>query len=454
MRFPVIIGPNCPRGQFGLFYWRKGVELKGFGLLIMAIILIVLVQSVNATVEVTCFDELFQREIMQPRHVQFTFPGSEGPATLKVYNGDGDHWLKRATAAKVKINGKTVLKSKHFKKRKSIIKRLVNLREGDNTIDVTLLGMPGVKFRVVISHAVDADAGAYVGPEGGTISVDDLMSPIYNTKIGIPEKKVDLDSLFSISIDNSIDLPDILPSASHSIKISSTGILRGFIPVSIPLKEGFTPKGRLFVRFYDDYSDAWGVYPISAYDKERNSVTFYTNHLTTFNVFDVQHDNPFLDLTLDVYLMYGRAFLFEHINEIDNAINNNFSQADCINATAEYIFSAVDTAINMAGTHRAWGSAEDLWYVGLPLSIEYIEVSSLAVTPIISETHGKEWIDPIIEVASCILQSFAGNKFKMPTIEQAVLSCGPTTATHLVNIGTTVWTIYVVEGNEKKEIII
>ena len=75
--------------------------MKWAGLLLTAILLFV-ATAADASVEVTCFNELIQREIGQPRQENFTFPGVGGPATIRVYNGDGDHWLKRAVAASIK----------------------------------------------------------------------------------------------------------------------------------------------------------------------------------------------------------------------------------------------------------------------------------------------------------------------------------------------------------------
>ena len=101
----------------------------------------------NAAVDVVCFNDLFQRKIGQPRHETNTFPGVKGPATVKVYNGDGSGWLDRANFANVLINGKIIFRSTDFNKRVKYLQAQVNLLEGNNTVDVNLLGMPGVKIK-------------------------------------------------------------------------------------------------------------------------------------------------------------------------------------------------------------------------------------------------------------------------------------------------------------------
>ena len=153
--------------------------LKRLVLALTVLFFIFSVSGAFAVVDVKCFDELFQRKIGQPRQETRSFLGIRGPATIKVYNGDGEYWLKRAVAANITINGETIFTSKDFKKKTAMLEAKVDLIEGENKIDVTLFGMPGVRFRVIIFQAKYENTPplASAGPDqtvyvGDTVQLD------------------------------------------------------------------------------------------------------------------------------------------------------------------------------------------------------------------------------------------------------------------------------------------
>ena len=181
----------------------------------------------NAAVDVVCFNDLFQRKIGEPRHETNTFPGVKGPATVKVYNGDGSGWLDRANFANVIINGKVIFRSTDFNKRVKYLQAQVNLLEGNNTVDVNLLGMPGVRIRVEVVQGVEGDAAGIIGPQGGVIENLSPQSPLYGVQVEIPPNAVDSDILLSISESN-LEMPNSgnfrLTQITPAIKINAGNI--------------------------------------------------------------------------------------------------------------------------------------------------------------------------------------------------------------------------------------
>lgn len=167
--------------------------------LFTAIFLVAFSTVGNAAVGIVCFNDVFQRKIGEPRHETNVFPGVKGPATVKVYNGDGSGWLNRANFANVLINGKITFRSTDFNKRVNYLQATVNLLAGNNTIDVNLFGLPGVKIRVEVVQNLQSDAAKVIGPEGGSFQVNDINSTIYNLKINVPEKAVSSSILLNVS---------------------------------------------------------------------------------------------------------------------------------------------------------------------------------------------------------------------------------------------------------------
>lgn len=132
----------------------------------------------NAVVDVVRFNDVFQRKIGEPRHEHNVFPAVKGPATVKVYNGDGSGWLDRATVANVIINGKIIFRASDFNKKVKYLEAKVDLLAGNNSINVNLLGMPGVKIRVEILQKDDQDFPVYFeDPNLETIIRNEINKP-------------------------------------------------------------------------------------------------------------------------------------------------------------------------------------------------------------------------------------------------------------------------------------
>jgi hypothetical protein len=122
--------------------------------------------SVAAAADITCFEDLFISRTGEPQHEHHVFPGIDGPAIVRVYNGDQGGESQRARSAKVEINGMTVLPSRDFKRKAAYLEAQVDLFDGENSIEVTLRGSPGGRIRVqVVQEAVPERA--ILTPEGG-----------------------------------------------------------------------------------------------------------------------------------------------------------------------------------------------------------------------------------------------------------------------------------------------
>ena len=61
--------------------------MKKLGLLLIIVFFIFLLSVANAVVGVTCFEGDFVRDKAKPITETKTFPGIEGQATIKVFNG-------------------------------------------------------------------------------------------------------------------------------------------------------------------------------------------------------------------------------------------------------------------------------------------------------------------------------------------------------------------------------
>jgi DNA-binding beta-propeller fold protein YncE len=205
----------------------------------------------NASVDLVCFNKLFQRKIGQPRHESYNFPAVKGLATIKVYNGDGSGWLDRANIANVIINGKVIFRSTDFNKRVKYLQAQVNLLEGNNTVDVNLLGLPGVRIRVeIVQNVKDAAAAKVIGPEGGKVSVVDFSSPIYGAEIIVQPDTVETGIVFIISYADVADSSN-LPVYPMLIR-HSPATFKKEVTVAYKLKQVATEDDDFMVFYFDE----------------------------------------------------------------------------------------------------------------------------------------------------------------------------------------------------------
>jgi YVTN family beta-propeller protein len=139
--------------------------MKKLSLFLMVIFIFGVVATDYASAEVILFEGIFERgKSIFERGIgdkgtgnkgtgkpesQFGSPfwGSGGEATLEVCNGAEGEKVSSTTIA---INGNVVIGSSSFNQNVGCIDATVNLKDGDNTLDVLLKSKPGGKISVVI----------------------------------------------------------------------------------------------------------------------------------------------------------------------------------------------------------------------------------------------------------------------------------------------------------------
>lgn len=114
----------------------------------------------GAGVDVSLIDEWFERGTGKPDYWAIGFPGNAGTARLLVSSGGTDG--QRVSSAQIRLNGVLVVDSSAFNQTIPAIERAVDLRGGENTLEVTMRSTPGaaIGVRVVQSFqdALQTDA--------------------------------------------------------------------------------------------------------------------------------------------------------------------------------------------------------------------------------------------------------------------------------------------------------
>lgn len=140
----------------------------------------------------------------------------------------------------------------------------------------------------------DADAAVIVGPKGSIVTVDDVDSPIYGTKIEIPQGVLNQDNVISIKEMNlSSSLPEGTVDAGPFIDFGPDGTqFLGQVRVTIPYddkdNDGIVDytgvsEDNISVISWDEYNKIWVKLNILSQDKENNLLTFETNHFSIYS---------------------------------------------------------------------------------------------------------------------------------------------------------------------------
>ena len=131
-----------------------------------------LVESAIA-VEITNYDGKFVRGAGAPVTKTVTFPGVEGTAVLKLFNGAEDDTLEKVSSSIIKVNGVDIFAQDSFNQNVSYLEKEIQLIEGDNnTIAVEVRGKPEGTLKINIVQKIEVDAAAFIGPEGGVIQTE------------------------------------------------------------------------------------------------------------------------------------------------------------------------------------------------------------------------------------------------------------------------------------------
>ena len=255
--------------------------MKKLSLLIAFMLLVGMATSVQADVEVTCFDGIFERAAGSPVAETVYFPGIAGSATIRVYNGAEDDETEKVSSSIISVNENVIFSSSNFSQGVSYISAEVDLIEGQNSLVVLLKSKPGGKIRVEIVQEVEAEGAAFVGVTGGIIEVTDLSSPIYGAKIEIPAGTVENSSLFTIEIaQENITPPNQNLNLSELIKLNSSKDINGFVFITIPLFTDLKEDTPIITRYFDEEKHEWGLFNIIDIDYELNRVIVSTTHFS------------------------------------------------------------------------------------------------------------------------------------------------------------------------------
>ena len=257
--------------------------------IIAFMLLVGMTTSVQAGVEVTCFEGIFERATGVPVAETVNFPGIAGPATIRVYNGAEDDEAEKVSSSIISVNGNVVFSSSNFSQGVSYINAEVDLIEGQNSIEILLKSKPGGKIRVEIVQEVEAEGADFVGPQGGIIEVLDSESPLFGTKIEIPEGSAENNSFVTISIATNIQPPNDNLIVSEAIEVNCGSELTGYVLLTCPLNTLINEGDSFLVLHYDDQQHEWASLPISYININDNSVTLATTH---FSVFIIQKSKP------------------------------------------------------------------------------------------------------------------------------------------------------------------
>lgn len=200
---------------------------------LITLMLLSFLVSVCSAVEVTCLSEKnFIRGKGKPITEVVAFPGVAGPAILKISNGAVDDFYKKVSSAVISINGVDVATPDFFKKKVDYIEVQVDLLEGDNSLAVQLRSKPGGQINVGIYQEIDAEAGAFIGPEGGEVR---SASGVHLT---VPFNTVSEKTLFKINLlEGNSPITDVIGAkiVSSQYEILSTNTLLGNVFVEIPV---------------------------------------------------------------------------------------------------------------------------------------------------------------------------------------------------------------------------
>ena len=143
-----------------------------------------------AAVDITDFSGDFVRSTSGPVTETNFFPGMAGPAIITIYNGGvQDSTTERASSSEILVNGVLIFGPDNFNQNVSQLTAVINIDEGQNSLSVTLKGKPGGNIHIDVVQTVDAEAAAWVGSEGGVITVEDINSPLDGLEIEIHKQQ-------------------------------------------------------------------------------------------------------------------------------------------------------------------------------------------------------------------------------------------------------------------------
>ena len=248
--------------------------MKKLSLLITFMLVVGMTTSVQATVDVTCFDGIFERATGVPVAETVYFPGIAGYATIRVYNGAKDDEAEKVSSSIISVNGNVVFSSSDFNQEVNYIDTEVDLMEGQNSILVELWAKPGGKIRVEIVQEVDAEGADFIGSGGGEITIDNPLSPLDKVVLIIPQGTVAEPTLIKITEKTNIfNLPEGYSFEGPTINLEPDGLV--FSESATLIVPANNPMGNYYV--YDDINNAWW------FESTHHDVTLAVDKISLFH---------------------------------------------------------------------------------------------------------------------------------------------------------------------------
>jgi DNA-binding beta-propeller fold protein YncE len=263
----------------------RGCGLLGFFFVFLCAL------SVNAAVQVQLFDQTFTRETGKPFQETATFPSGNGQVFIKVYNCGQDKTADRISSAVITINGNIIYNQSQFSQKISYLEKNIFLPQGQNTLSVSLNSKPGGMIRIQITQTVEAEAAAVIGPQGGVVEVINEISPIFGTKLIIPDGALQDARVVSLSIlASESNLPGYKAGELVEIRPNGTKFVN---PAILQLKyndadnDGIIDGTDISKEFVSAYSysegaEYWENLEIISNEKENNTIKVLVHHLTGY----------------------------------------------------------------------------------------------------------------------------------------------------------------------------
>ena len=230
--------------------------------------------------------ERFERTTKTPvlKRRTFSIADTTLTYTLKVTNGTFGSAI--VSSAVVIVNGVKIFSPENFNQGVKYLERELTLKKA-NEISVEVRSAPGSFLE--ISFIAPFAAIGTIGQTGGIISVEDPNSPIFGTKVVIPENALDVGETATITVSFS-DIPPgpLLPGivqASRVIDLRKNLPYNFKVPVliTIPYETvNLTESDLPGVFFWSTTYNKYRSVAIRGIDRNTKTITFATTHFTSF----------------------------------------------------------------------------------------------------------------------------------------------------------------------------
>lgn len=128
-----------------------------------------------------------------------------------------------------------------------------------------------------------------IGSQGGAVTVSEVSSPIYGTRIDIPANALGRDTEISVGeAEIPANLPEQYESKGPAVNFGPSGIIfDNEITITLPYNnstDGQLTEGTLKPAFYDSATGSVVIHDVIETDSQRQTVSFKTEHFSTYLV--------------------------------------------------------------------------------------------------------------------------------------------------------------------------